>query len=283
MPVTYFEDEIEKGEQGSRTEKKQDDMDPLKIIDEVKKNYAEMHSYSSDVHIVYDLVRGKEPDKRIIKGNLKLLKPDLYNISWEEDSSSGHSGAAWNSGRGPFSLIGKDHYLTTKTNTLNLAAMTGVSSRITYTLPFLFFKEDNNVFADLKSFRMVNSETINNDDCFVIEASNADIPKILFWISKNRKVILQIEEHEQANTSNKAEANSTELSDEEIKVLLTANDGKEPTPEIIKKTKELMSKAAVEREGTIKEIFENIQINSNIETQSLSVPIPEGVVVQELN
>ena len=265
-------------------EKREDDPAALRIVEETKKAYAELQSYSADVKVISDQVIDAAPFKKTIKGRLQLLKPNFYNVGWGVDSSA-YPDAAWNSGGGDFIYFVK-HYQKEKSALRNFYAAAGISSSISYTVPTLFFSKDENIFSQLQNFRLRDPEVIDDEDCHVVEAVGNLTPKIIFWISKERKIILQVEEHRDTRFGKDPYADLDRLSDEEIKKMMIAYGEEQPTRERIKKWKESNARTAKEManldvKGTTKEIFENIQINPKIEPASLEFSVPSNAVLEK--
>ena len=240
-----------------------------------------MNSYSADVTVSSDSSYGDGGSfQKTIKGHLKLLKPNMYHITWGND----HPHAVWNNGKGAFYFfvndIGQKFYGNPKMDRSNLDSAVGISSGITYTAPFLFFKEAKDIFSDLHNFHLIKSELLNNEDCTVIEASGDYIAKRIFWISKASNVMVQVETRR--DSSIEKDPYAEELTDEKIKQSLS-DSGRESTPENIAKLKELYAETrkTMQKMGNIKsitkEIFTQIQINSKIDIDSLEFVVPEGV------
>ena len=256
------------------------------IIQKVLAKYSNMESYSAVGEVISDIdmsvtMEGLSELKPEIKESkefqdmlkdsqrlkhtfsIKLAKPNLYCIEWEQKvhESFSNTGAVW-------SVNGEEHFLFNagqKTSPKNrksaLAAATGVSGGVANTIPPFFFDEQSAILRVLP-VNILNEEQIDGDRCYVISGRLTGIT-MNFWISKESFLIRQTKQI----FDGELKFPEMELSDTELKEGLEAM-GEEVTEQKIEELKKTMEKAKKQipnLKGTITEIHRDIKINQQIE------------------
>ena len=168
-------------------------------------------------------------------------------------------------------------YAKQQSDEMNFAAGAGISSTVTHRMPSLFFQNKGDILSAVDdSVKMIGSESVNGEDCYVLEGSLSFSPKVTVWISKSRKTLVKLTQMLDAQNTGKI----PEYTDEQIKESLTAM-GQDPTPEHIEGFKKMMAFSKdkmkdMDVHGTITQTFEDIQINPAIEQASLEYTVPQG-------
>ncbi len=205
---------------------------------------------------------------------IKLGRPDLYRIEWDQKvhSTFSNKGAVWSAGAGDFLLMGENNYSKLNTRELALATATGISGGAAHTMPSIFFDTQNDLLKSLTNFSQLKDEKIENDDCYVVTGDRAG-QKLIFWISKENFLIRQ-RQHVLGSTSS-----LPELSDDAIKESLKQLN-KEATPSAIaemRKTMQFAKTASSQMKGTMTETHQNISINQPMAKEEFKYPIPAGL------
>ena len=263
-----------------------EDLDPKKLLNEANSFYKDLQSYSSNVTVVYDTTISGRPHKSTTQGSFKLLKPNLYYVQWLSKSGSEgmemtSKGVIWNSGNGDYMYTGYS-YNKEQSDEMNFGAGAGISSTVTHIIPSLFFQKKGDILTVISdTAKVTGSETINGEDCYVLQGSASYSPKITVWISKSRKALVKLDQV--LDTQNTGAI--PEYTEEQMKESLKAM-GQESTPENIAGFKKMMAFSRekmkdVDIKGSLSETFEDIQINPVIEKASLEYKVPGGMALQE--
>jgi beta-lactamase regulating signal transducer with metallopeptidase domain len=264
------------------------DAEAERIIQKVLDKYRTMESYSAIGEVISDMdmsgavddmpeLRSEIKDSKLFQDilkkskklkhefRIKLARPGLYNIEWEQKihPTFSNTGAVWSSN-------GKEHFLfnagrkaSPKDRTWALAMATGVSGGVANTIPSLFFDGQLAILRGLQAVNIRSEEQIDGDRCYVLSGQLAGMT-MNFWISKKTLLIRQ----RQQILSGKFEMPEIpELSDEQIEEGLKIT-GQRITPEAVKEFKEAGKSAPVQMsriKGTITETHRDIKVNQPTE------------------
>jgi outer membrane lipoprotein-sorting protein len=164
-----------------------DKLTPQEIAKQSQDAYAALSSYS-DSGIVVSTVGGTTLKHAF---SIKLARPNLYRIEWEQPTAYfTNKGAVWSAGSGDF--LDSNGRLNKRQNSADVAISTaaGISGGSSQTVPSAFLRLKNdllNSFISSKELKLRNSEKINNVDCHVLTAQNLNNKKgveLTLWIGK---------------------------------------------------------------------------------------------------
>jgi len=297
-----------------------DKSDPqaIEIVEKVLARYAELKTYSSSGQVLTDMDMSnmdisalpgmdeeqlkkikeddefknalKTPQKIMHSFIIKLAKPNLYCIEWNQEVNGILSikGAAWSAG-GEHTVIVAGNKFTPPTLELALATATGVSGGAANTIPTIFFSTDTNAIKKIKSWSLTGEEKINAQPCYILSGKMPPI-KLKLWISKNSHLIIK----SQQIFGQGDDLEMPEFQDEQIIEALEALS-QEATPEKIeefKKTMKMALSAFSTMEGTITETHKSIEVDNPLDktqfipedadelensAKHLTLPVPELV------
>jgi outer membrane lipoprotein-sorting protein len=261
------------------------------IIAKVAETYQAMKSYSSTGEIITELdmsqidpssIPGMPQDEKLkdsplMKASLQekqSLKHEFeiymsrsgdYRIEWDQQINAlvNTHGVAWSKDKKykvkMSSPMMNQPEMEQKDQMMNLATATGISGGAAHTVPALFYHMDNEILNSLQNKELLDDETVDAVDCFVITGKLMNQTMTL-WIDKDRYVVLKRKQLIGENTM-------PEMSDEDVIQGLKAVN-QEATPENIKKFKEqmkAMSGMMSKMKGEIVETHKDIKINPELE------------------
>src|SRR6266404_3502832 len=121
-----------------------EETDPGEILKKVIATYDSLAAYSSEGTIVSDADTAAGKMKIESSFSIKLKKPNLYLIQWDQKNSMmpamSQAGAVWNQGAQPYLYMGVTKaYSKMTTDEMALASATGISGGAAFTIPSLFF------------------------------------------------------------------------------------------------------------------------------------------------
>jgi outer membrane lipoprotein-sorting protein len=182
-----------------------DRLSPAEIIKRAREKYASLTSYSDEGTTVAAL-NGTTITTAF---TIRLARPNLYRIDWEQAVPSGfaNKGAVWSSGQGDFLQIGGGAKKQANQE-LALASATGISGGAAATIPGTFFKLTwgDQLGDSVLSEKQQADEKVGGVDCYVFTASAKGWTKTL-WIGKQDFLIHQY------RTVTSAEAMKTALAE----------------------------------------------------------------------
>ena len=208
------------------------------FLSQVQATYDKMQSYSSVGEIAADFsVPGMGPQNSHYIFSIKLARPNLYRIEWEQRAPMMTvKGAAWSAGDGNFvSVPGQTNPLEPKDLASALEMATGISGGAAATIPAVFFSMRNDDLKRFKDVEFGQDADIEGDPCYVITGSAAQIKAIL-WISRKSKLIRQI------RTDFKGPMKMPELTDA-IAAKVIESMGQRATPDAIQRVKAKLASA----------------------------------------
>jgi outer membrane lipoprotein-sorting protein len=260
---------------------------PTEVVQKAQEKYRSLTHYSASgttVAIIDMSVQEEKPKDDAAGWNkpqrvthsfsLRLARPSLYRIEWEQKLQPGFSnkGAVWSSGDGDFVLIGDSRYSKISNRDLALSTATGISGGAAHTIPAVFFDSSESLLKTLSNLTAQKDEAIAGDDCHVI-SGDVGGQKMILWISKKSFLIAQ-KQHILGGSVRR-----TEMSDEDIaKALKSLN--KEATPEAIaqmRKTMEMAMAMTSKMKGTMTETHHDIILDAPVEKKEFEVKVPAGL------
>ena len=193
-----------------------------------------MQSYSSVGETTLDLFTpAMGSQKSHYTFSIKLARPNLYRIEWEQHSPyMNTSGAAWSAGAGNFISVPGQKPMQPKDMSAALSMATGLSGRAAATIPPIFFG------LSFNSLKVVDAAfgpdaDIEGDPCYVI-TGKTKTSGVTIWISRKSKLLRQIRNDISAPTK------IPDMTDEQAKSVIQSM-GQTPTAEAIKRAKEQMN------------------------------------------
>ena len=169
-----------------------EETDPQVIFEKVVAAYKALDTYVAEGKTISDIdsVQGKMNVETSF--SMKLKKPNLYLITWNQTSSMmptiSQSGAVWSDGSQPYLYMGALKAYSKMTNDeVALGGGTGISGGAAFTIPSVFldvFPSQLALFSRLVAPKLMSDEQVDGEDCYVIDASSAISKKETFWITK---------------------------------------------------------------------------------------------------
>ena len=261
-----------------------DEITASAVLQKSADKYKALESYSDEGTIVSAMDSGAMKINIETKFSIKLKKPNLYLISWNQKACQGEqAGTVWNNGSQPYLYMGiAKSYSKMQNDEMAIAAATGISGGAAHTIPSLFletFRNGSDYFSQLSNTKLEKSEKINGEDCYVISSGTlSDSLKVTLWISKNTFFVLQ-----QLLVVAPANIKMPEMSDAELENAIKASGEK-----VTEENKEAMRAALKQRKANLKEApsVKTTETHSKISTQPVSqkdfnFDVPQGTVLKE--
>jgi len=230
--------------------------DPKDLLREVQAKYDSMQSYSSvgattgffdmsDAECLEGVPASmaaraeiaeacreavQKPQKSEHKFAIKLGRPQLYKVDWEQriGTSLIMKGSAWSSGSGNFvAVAGQPKPFQPESTPMALAMATGISGGAAGTVPSAFFGFDYSPFKLLSEPVLAPDDVVDTDPCYVIKGDLGG-QHVTLWISKRSEILRQ------QRTDFAGRMEMPEFDDEAITATLKSMN-KEPTAEEITK------------------------------------------------
>ncbi|MCZ6691276.1 MAG: hypothetical protein O7H41_16945 [Planctomycetota bacterium] len=162
------------------------------VIEKVQATYGDLETYETEGGIVSNQILDGVEEKVETSFHIRLKKPDLYLISWTEKSSEkpgkSMTRAVWKDGKQAYGYSSsRNAYSKVEYDRM---AFSGVH----YEVPPLFFPDLDLGFPDLprmKDARIVRTEIVAGEECYVITGATEQSGGLTFWISKSRHFIVQ--------------------------------------------------------------------------------------------
>jgi hypothetical protein len=160
-----------------------------------QEKYASLTSYSDEGKIVATL-NGTTITHTF---TIKLGRPNLYRIEWEQSSESpGHKStptksAVWSAGDGDFLDMGFGGAQKQSSQVNALSGATGISGGAAATIPGTFFKMNwgNQLGGSVSGEKWQADEKVGDVDCYVFTSELKGTVKTL-WIGKQDFLIHQV-------------------------------------------------------------------------------------------
>jgi outer membrane lipoprotein-sorting protein len=167
--------------------------------------------------------------------SIKLARPNLYRIEWEQHSPNMNtSGTVWSAGAGNFVTVpGQANPMLPKDMSTAFSMATGISGGAAASIPPIFFDLSYNSLKGLDAAFGQDAD-IEGDPCYVI-TGKTKATGVTMWISRKSKLIRQIR-----NDLITGQMKIPDLTDEQAKSVIESM-GQTPTAEAIKRMKEQMN------------------------------------------
>jgi outer membrane lipoprotein-sorting protein len=203
------------------------------LVVQVQTTYNKMQSYSSLGDIILNVsMPGLEREELHYTFSIKLARPELYRIEWEEQAPNmSFRGTAWSAGDGHFiTMPGQASPAQPKDISTAFSMATGVSGGAASTIPAIFFDLSFNSLKFSKDASFRQDADIEGDPCYVITTKAG----VTMWISKKSKLLRQIRDDFSGPMK------IPQMSDEDAKKLLQSI-GQTPTGAAIARMKAQMA------------------------------------------
>jgi outer membrane lipoprotein-sorting protein len=164
------------------------------FLSQVQSTYDKMRSYSAAGDITSNFsTPGSGSEELHYIFSIKLARPRLYRIEWEERAPNvTMKGAAWSAGDGNFiTEPGRASPVQAKDISTALAMATGISGGAAAIIPAIFFGLSTNVLKGLENVTLRQDAGIEGDPCYVVSGKTGTIG-VTMWISRKSKLLRQI-------------------------------------------------------------------------------------------
>ena len=276
-------------EQQQTSTSAEQDVTPGNIFENVKTAYKSIDTYKAEGNITSNINPGGTQMNIETSFSIILKKPNLYLISWTQESMPGmsQSGAVWSDSTQPYLYMGwMNAYSKMGSDELALASATGISGGAAFTIPSLFlsvFKEQPDLFSRLKEPQIEMTEKVGEDDCYVISGSSSISKKETFWVSKKSYLIKKYSRSLEPPEGGVA-IPEPEITDEQLDEVIKGM-GQEVTEESRKNMTEMMERSRTMRK-TMKMRGSSTEIHTNVSSPKLNkndfkFALPEGTVLKE--
>jgi len=158
------------------------------IFKNAQDKYAALTSYSDEGETVA-IVNGTTITTTF---SIKLARPNLYRIAWEQ--STGSKGVVWSAGDGDFMMLGDDAAQKEEDQETALGSATGISGSATATIPGTFFNMNwgNQLGGSVADEKQQPDDKVGDVDCYVFTSElKKGVTKTL-WIGKQDFLIHQV-------------------------------------------------------------------------------------------
>jgi hypothetical protein len=265
------------------------EIEPAELFKKVTAAYDALQTYSSEGTIFSDIDTGSVKVKTETSFSIKLKKPNLYQISWEQKlgfPGMTQAGAVWNDGKQPYLFMGiAKSYSKISDDQMAIASATGISGGAAHTIPSLFlaiYQGNSNPFARLKEPKMTESEKVEDDDCYVVSGSSAASKSETFWISKKSHLIRKHSRSLEPPEGGGLEI--PEVTDEQLEQAIKAL-GQEVTDETKASMKKMMKQArestkGFKLKGTSTELHTKIA-SPELAEKDFSFEVPAGTKLKK--
>ena len=246
------------------------------ILQKVENNYRNMKSYYSEGMTKDSITMAGMSQKMSATFSIRLAKPNLYKVSWHDSMPNlpvQTGGVLWNVGVGPNLLMaGRNQKMTS--DKMAMAGAAGVSHGATGLIPNLFLDIGTYPFKQVKDAKVIGSETVDGQACYIVKGSNAFTTDERYWISKDKYLIVR---HSYKSDVNQA---VPEMSDGQMAETLKAM-GMEINEENKAKVKQMMGMAKSMRSqvqgGDHQVDYRNIVIDADIARGEFDQVVPQGI------
>lgn len=206
--------------------------------------------------------------------SIKLSKPDLYRVEWEQGMGPGGKmkGATWSIGEGDFFLMAagpqQPKYVKMQNREMALASATGVSGGAANTIPEIFFKGQSSLLRLFQESTRADDETIDGEDCYVLNGTMMGM-KMILWINKGTSLI------KQKQIALGGEMKMPADSEQKMKDAMKQFGGKMTDKQVSDMMKGMRAMAS-KMKGTMTETYSNIEINKALDKADFKYEVPAG-------
>ena len=164
---------------------------PSDVFKKAQDAYASLNSYTDEGKTVA-VVSGMTLTTTF---TIKLARPNLYRITWEQavNSAVTNKGAVWSAGDGDFMVMGNGATLRESNQETALAGATGVSGNAAATIPGTFFKMNwgDQLGGSMAGAKQQPDEKVEDVDCYVFASELKKGITRTLWIGKQDLLIHQ--------------------------------------------------------------------------------------------
>jgi antitoxin component YwqK of YwqJK toxin-antitoxin module len=246
------------------------------IFKKAKTVYKSLATYKAKGTVITTWDSGKEQNLFHTHFNLVLKKPNLYLISWTQQTPwRSDSGAVWDDGSHPYLYMEySEAYQQMSNDELALAGATGISEGSAYTIPSIFltvFKHDFAIMDKLINPKIEGEQKINGENCYVISGTSKYSDSERLWISKSRFIIVKYSQSFDL-------AKGIKLTDKEIERIIK-HMGKKSAEDFKKQIREDLNKSQ-QIQGVSTQIYNDISF-PELNTKDFKFKLPKGVVLKK--
>jgi len=266
-----------------------EETDPQVILEKAAAAYKAIDTYEAEGTATSDIDSAQGKFNIVTEFTIRLKKPNLYRISWEQSNATvpamNQSGAVWSDGTQAWLYMGVlKAYSKMPNDAMAIGGATGVSGGAAYTIPSMLLNElasQPSILSRLVDPKLVRSEEVDGDDCYVIEASSIVSKLETLWISKESFLIEQC-----AHSMEPPDGGfkSPEMTEEQLAEAIEGLGQKvtEENKQALRKRMEEIQKMmqAVKLKGTMSEHYTSISTPELTEAD-FAFEVPEGVVLKE--
>ena len=265
-----------------------DDISATDLIKKVVNAYKSAKTYKSEGTVTTKIdSKGMKMETKT-EFSILMKKPNMYLISWQQGNKlmpALQTGAVWNDGTAPYLYMGIMHaYSKMNSDMIAISTATGISSGAAFTIPSLFltaFKGTPTPFSRLVDPKIIKSEKMCDEDCFVLTSSSTISKEETFWISKKTYFIRRYRRSLETSENN---TKTPEITDEEIEKTLKSmgvkvtEESKKNTRKMMMNAKEMLKKAKLK--GYFDEIYTKIS-SPELDKKDFKFSLPEGAVLKD--
>jgi RNA polymerase sigma factor (sigma-70 family) len=168
-----------------------DNLPTSEIFKNARDKYASLTSYRDEGRTVANL-NGMTFTTTF---TIKLARPNLYRIEWEQPETSSYTnkGVVWSAGEGDFMVMGNGGEMKQSSRESALGGATGVSGSAAATIPGTFFKMNwgNQLGGSVAGEKRQADEKVGDVDCYVFTSELKGTTKTI-WIGKQDFLIHQV-------------------------------------------------------------------------------------------
>jgi len=265
-----------------------EETEPSAIFKKVSAAYESIETYSSEGTIISDIDTGGVKMTTETSFSIKLKKPNLYLISWDQKNAMMpnliQTGAVWNDGSQPYLFMGiMQAYSKMSSDEMAMGTATGISGGAVLTIPSLFLSglKQLEPFSRLVDPKLEGNEQVEGEDCYVISGSSTISKKETFWISKETSMIRKYSRSLEAPEGG---IKMPKMTDQQLNESIKAM-GQEVTEESREAMRKMMKQAedtmqTVKLKGTLTELQSKIATPKLIEGD-FAFKVPVGTALKE--
>jgi len=262
------------------------DTDPGAILKKVAAAYDALDSYSATGIVLSEIDSNGTKINLTTSFSIKLKKPNLYQITWDQKNSgmpdSSQPGAVWNTGTQPYVYLGiAKAYSKISNDEMALSAATGISDGVAFTIPSLFLKQEATPFSRFSEFRLIGTEVVEGEECYIINGSSPVSKNESFWVSKKSYLIRK---HARALDQSGGSGEILKMTDQDLDAAIKAMGqevtaaSKEAMKKMMKEAQEMMSKSNVK--GMVTELHIKMSMPKLV-AGDMAFKVPEGTALKE--
>jgi outer membrane lipoprotein-sorting protein len=259
------------------------------VLKKVESTYKSLKTYQAEGVVENDFQLSGNPVKTKTTFSMSLQKPNQYLIRWEQTDfpmpGMNQAGSVWSNGSQPFLYMEPmNAYAKIADDDTAIASATGISGGVAFTVPSLFlsiFEKQPTHLSRLIDPKLLSSEKIEGDDCYVLRGSSDVSKEETFWISKANFLIRQYRHSLEPPEGGRK---IPEIDDAQLEESIKAM-GREVTEESKQEIREMMEQAeeilaSSDVKGTITETYTKLS-SQPLKTEDFNFDLPQGVVLKD--